>query len=239
MSPGLKKKIQLLLVAAIVISGARAAYIVYERRTEKAAEAKKQQAPPLNPDYYVTPKKLYPYDLKSAKQLTKQPVWVKEGYRYTYYPYDSVRHRSDFSHEAGQLLPIDKLEITDVVTDATPGAADQKQIMAVFEKEGKSFAFPIGSLKAGNYQIYSDEMLFIEDPHELYKHWPAEVWNSISNHEVKPGMNELQTVFSIGMGVPQRSDDASVKTVNYPNGGRPVTVTYRNGKAAEIKNGSA
>lgn len=239
MSPGLKKKIQLLLVAAIVISGARAAYIVYERRTEKAAEAKKQQAPPLNPDYYVTPKKLYPYDLKSAKQLTKQPVWVKEGYRYTYYPYDSVRHRSDFSHEAGQLLPIDKLEIKDVVTDATPGAADQKQIMAVFEKEGKSFAFPIGSLKAGNYQIYSDEMLFIEDPHELYKHWPAEVWNSISNHEVKPGMNELQTVFSIGMGVPQRSDDASVKTVNYPNGGRPVTVTYRNGKAAEIKNGSA
>ena len=30
--------------------------------------------------------------------------------------------------------------------------------MAVFEKDGKSFAFPIGSTKAGEFQIYSDEM---------------------------------------------------------------------------------
>ena len=239
MSPELKKKVQLVLVAAIVISGARAAYIIYQRRTEKAAEAKKQEAPPLNPDYYVSPKKLYPYDLKSARQLTQQPVWVKEGYRYTYYPYNPATHRADFGHEAGQLLPIEKLEVKDVVTDVTPGAADQKQVMAVFEKEGKSYAFPIGSLKSGNYQIYSDEMLFIQDPHELYNHWPADVWSAISNHEVKPGMNELQTAFSIGMGVPEASDDASVKTVKYPNGGKPVSVTYRNGKAAEIKSGSA
>src|SRR5581483_10893781 len=204
-------------------------------RSEKAIEAKKKQAPPLNPDYYVSPKKLYPYDLKSAKQLTKQPVWVKEGYRYTYYPYDSARHHAEFGHEAGQLLPIEKLEIKDVVTDVTPGVPDQKQLLAVFQREGKSFALPIGSLRDGNYQIYSDEMLFIQDPRELYKHWPGEVWNAISNHEVKPGMNELQTSFALGMGVPEASGDESVKTVKYPNGGKPVTVIYRNGKAAEIK----
>src|SRR5581483_1304906 len=146
MSPELKKKIQLVLIAALVLAGARAAYILLERRSEKAIEAKKKQAPPLNPDYYVSPKKLYPYDLKSAKQLTKQPVWVKEGYRYTYYPYDSARHHAEFGHEAGQLLPIEKLEIKDVVTDVTPGVPDQKQLLAVFQREGKSFALPIGSL---------------------------------------------------------------------------------------------
>ena len=233
MSPELKKKIQLALVAAIILAGARTAYILYQRHVEKTRRTS-IHAPPLNPDYYVTLKKLYPYDLKSARQLTQQPVWVKEGYRYTYYPYDIRSHRTDFTHEAGQLLPIEKLQIRDVLTDVTPGSPDQRQIMAVFEKDGKNYAFPIGSVKGGNFQIYSDEMLYIEDPRELYKHWPADVWDAIYRHEVKPGMNEIQADFAVGMGIPQRSDDPMVKTVNYPNGGKPLRVTYRDGKAAEI-----
>jgi hypothetical protein len=238
MTPELKKRIQIVLLAAIVLAAGRAAYILYQRQAAKAEQAKRQ-APPLNPDYYVMPKKLHAYDLKSAKELTQQPVWVKEGYRYTYYPYDRAKHSSDFSHEAGLLLPIERLEIKDVVTDVSPGSRDQRQVVAVFEKEEKSYAFPIGSVKGGNYQIYSDEMLYIQDPHELYKHWPAEVWQSIEKHEVKAGMNEIQADFAIGMGVPQRSDDPSVKTVQYPNGGNPLTITYRNGKAAEIKAGTS
>jgi len=237
MTPELKQKIQIVLVVAIALAAIRGGYILYERHAERI-EPTKSQPPPLNPDYYVIPKKLHPYDLKSARQLTQQPVWVKEGYRYSYYPYELARHRSDFSHEAGRLLPIEKLQITDVLTDVSPGSPDQRQVMAVFEKDGKAYAFPIGSVKGGNYQIYSDEMLYIQDPHELYKHWPAEVWEAIGKHEVKPGMNEIQTDFAIGMGIPQRSDDPTVKTVNYPNGGKPLSITYRNGKAAEIKPGS-
>ena len=238
MTPELKKRIQILLLAAIALAAIRAVYIFYQRRGQRAEDAK-TQAPPPNPDYYVMPKKLHAYDLKSAKELTQQPVWVKEGYRYTYYQYDRAKHHSDFSHEAGLLLPIERLEIKDVVTDASPGSHDQRQVMAVFEKEGKSYAFPIGSVKDSNYQIYSDEMLFIQDPRELYKHWPADVWQSIEKHEVTPGMNEIQADFAIGMGVPQRSDDPFVKTVQYPNGGNPLTITYRNGKATEIKSGAS
>jgi hypothetical protein len=237
-TPERRKRIQIILLAAIVLAAGRSAYILYRRHAERAEEAK-SQARPLNADYYVMPKKLHAYDLKSANELTQQPVWVKEGYRYTYYAFDRRKHRSDFSHETGLLLPIERLEIKDVVTDISPGSHDQRQVMAVFEKDGKSYAFPIGSVKDGNYQIYSDEMLFIQDPHELYKHWPADVWQSIEKHEVKAGMNEIQTDFAIGMGIPQRSDDPSVKTVQYPNGGNPLTITYRNGKAAEIKAGSS
>jgi len=235
MTAGTKQTIQLVLVLAILIAAVRTAYIFYERRADQIEQAKKE-APPLNPDYYVIPKKLYPYDLTSARQLTQQPVWVKEGYRYTYYPYE--HHRTDFAHENGQLLPIEKLQIKDVVTDVTPGARDQRQVMAVFDKDGKSCAFPIGLVKDGNYQIYSDEMLYIQDPHELYKHWPADVWQAIDQHQVKPGMNELQADFAIGMGIPARSSDPEVKTVNYPNGGKPLSITYRDGKAAEIRQGS-
>jgi len=234
MSPELKQRIQLVLAIAIGVAGVRAAYILYERHTLNKEANIKINAPPLNPDYYVIPKKLYPYDLKSAKQLTQQPVWVKEGYRYTYYPYNN--HHTDFAHEAGQLLPIEKLDIKDVVTDVTPGATDQKQVMAIFEKDGKTYAFPIGSLKGGTYQIYSDEMLYIQDPHELYKHWSTEVWQAIDQHQVKPGMNELQADFAIGMGIPEPGT-AEVKTVKYPNGGHPVSITYRGGKAAEITQG--
>jgi hypothetical protein len=231
MSPELKQRIQVALGAAILIAGARTAYILYERH--EAAQPVTTREMPLNPDYYVVPKKLHPYDLESAKELTKQAVWVKEGYRYTYYPY--AHGHVDFKQEAGLLLPIEKLQIADVVTDPTPGAPGQRQVMAVFEKDGKAYAFPIGSVKGGDYQIYSDEMLFIQDPHDLYKHWTAETWTAIEQHQVKPGMNELQADFAIGMGIPERSGDPQVKTVNYPNGGHPVSVTYRDGKAAEIR----
>src|SRR5438094_400369 len=135
----LKQRIQIVLLAAIVLAAGRAAYILYQRQAEKAEQAKRQ-APPLNPDYYVMPKKLHAYDLKSAKELTQQPVWAKEGYRYTYYPYDRAKHRSDFSHEAGLLLPIERLEIKDVVTDVSPGSRDQRQVVAVFEEEGEHHA---------------------------------------------------------------------------------------------------
>jgi hypothetical protein len=172
LSPEAKQRIQIVLALAIVMAGVRAAYMLYERQHDRFEQAAKTANARLQADYYVVPKKLYPYDLKSARQLTKQPVWVKEGYRYTYYPFDSRTQRTDFSHESGTLGPIEKLQIKDVVADRTPGAPDQHQLMAVFEKEGRAYAVPIGSEKGGNYQIYSDEMFYVQDPHDLYKHWP-------------------------------------------------------------------
>jgi hypothetical protein len=235
-SPELKQRIQLVLIVALLVSGTRLAFVLYQRH-ESAMERAKKSAPPLNPDYYVTPKKLYPYDLKSARQLTEQPVWVKVGYGYTYFPDDSARHHVDFSKEAGKLLPLEKLQIKDVISEVAPQSPGERQVMAVFEKDGKAYAFSIGSIKEGNYKFYSDDMLFIQDPHELYKHWPAEVWEAIDKHQVKPGMSELQTDFSIGLGIPENTGQPGNRTVNYPNGGNTLSVTYRDDKAAEIKPG--
>jgi hypothetical protein len=240
MSEEAKKRIQIALALAVVVAGVRAGYILYERHEDYVAAQKQlaaKNAGYSNADYYVTPKKLYPYDLKSAKQLTQQPVWVKEGYRYTYYPYDAARKRSDFGHEAGLLLPIERLEINDVVADIPAGAGNRRQVMAVFKKDGKSCAVPIGFEDDGQYKIYSDEMFYVEDPHALYKHWPADVWQAIEQHEVKPGMDELQADFAVGMGVPD-AGSSDEKTVRYPNGGKALVVTYQGGKATEVKAGS-
>src|ERR1700687_2703246 len=147
LSPEAKQRIQIALTLAIVVAAARAGYILYQRHEENLAIEKQKQARDAgysNPDYYVSPKKLYPYDLKSAKQLTQQPVWVKEGYRYTYYRYDPATKQVDFAHDAGLLLPIQKLEIKDVVTAKPAGAGERMQVMAVFQKESKMFAVPIG-----------------------------------------------------------------------------------------------
>src|SRR5260370_12236526 len=117
-----QKKLQVLLLGDIVLAGGRAAYIVYERHEAMKEDAKPRQETALKADYYVTPKKLHPYDLKSARQLTQQPVWAKVGYSLTYYPYDVARHKTDFGHEAGTLLPLQKLAMLDVVTDVVPQA---------------------------------------------------------------------------------------------------------------------
>ena len=231
----MKQKIQIVLVLSMIVAGVRLAYILYQRHEDRVQDAKKTSpASPVNPDYLVFPKKLRPYDLQSAQALTSQPVWVKAGYSITYFPYSG---HTDFAHEAGLLLPIERLEIKRVVLDAFPKDPGEKQLMAVFSRGGNNYAFPIGVDKGGTFQIYSDDMLFIEDPHELYKHWPKDVWQSIDQHEVKPGMNEIQVTFALGIGTSVGSGDGVDKTLHYANGGKPFSVTYRDGKVAEIKTG--
>lgn len=236
--PELRKKLQIAFSFAIVLVGARAAYIVYGRYEERKRAEQPKQERALKADYYVTPKKLHPYDLKSARELASQSVWVKVGYYHTFYPYDVARRKADFGHSAGTLLPLQKLSIQDVVTDAAPQAPGMKQVLARFQLDGKNYAVPIGSEQGGEFKIYSDDIFFIEDPHELYRHWPADVWKAIDNHEVLPGMSELQASFAIGGGTVEEPGAYGSRTLHYANGTKPLTVTYRDDKAVEIKAGS-
>lgn len=228
------KLIQVVLVVAIAAAGLRFYFAMRERHDAFVAPPPTTEGA-LDPDYYVTPKKLHPQDLKDAKDLTKQPAWIREGYRFTYYPY---AEHTDFGRPVGTLGPIEKLDIVDVVVNRAPESGNQRQMMAVFKKDGKLYAFPIGMEEGGNFTIYSDDILFIQDPHQLYKHWSADVWKAIDNHEMKPGMNELQASFAIGMGAPEGSGLSDPRIVDYPNGGHPLRVTYHNGKATEIAPGS-
>ena len=234
----LRKKLQILLGVAIVLVGARTAYIVYQRYEERKRAEQPKPEHALKADYYVTPKKLHPYDVKSGRALTRQPVWVKVGYYHAYYPYDVARRRAMFGREAGTLPPLQKLSIQDVVTDAAPQAPGIKQVLARFALDGKNYAVPIGSEQGGDFKIYSDDIFFIEDPHELYKHWPADVWKAIDNHEVQPGMSELQATCAIGAGSLDGASTSFSRTQHYANGGKPLTITYRDDKAVEIKAGT-
>lgn len=237
-STAMKQKIQIILIIGFVAAGIRLAWIFYERH-QAAVQPAKKEAPPLNADYYVTPRKLYFYDLKTARQqLPQQPVWVKVGYAYPYYPYNASLRRADLSHESGKLLPLQKLEFKDVIAQPAPGKPGERQILAVFQQDGKSYAAPIGNDKGNNYyQFFVNDMLFIQDPHELYKHWPAEVWQAIDQHQVRQGMSELQADFGLGLGVLEPGSDDIDRTLDYPNGGNPLTVSFHHDKAIVIKPG--
>jgi hypothetical protein len=232
----MRQKIQIALALVMALAAIRLAWILHQRHQD-SLQPNKHQAAPLNPDYYVVPRKLYPYDLKSAKQLTQQPVWVKVGYAYPYYPFNTSTRQADLKHETGRLLPLHKLAIKDVVLAASSDARGRRQVLATFEEGGKSYAAPIGSENGGDYKFYSDDMLFIQDPHELYKHWPADVWQQIDQHKVKEDMSELQTDFALGIGLLEPGNDAIDRTLNYPNGGNPLKVSFHYDKAIQIAPG--
>jgi len=105
-------------------------------------------------------------------------------------------------------------------------------------ERGKSFAVRLGFESDGQYKIYSDEMFYVEESADLYKHWPADVWQAIEQHEVKRGMDELQADFAVGMACRMRARRRTIRRCGYPNGGKALVVIYQGGKATEIKPGT-
>ena len=242
MQAEVKRRIQTILIVAMLVAAARTGWIFYERNREadQAIEQEKERQrkkDTLDADYYVTPRKLYAYDLAGAQQLAKAPVWVRTGYGTFYYPFDPSTKHADFGHDAGLLGPLEKLQITSVVYDHAPKAPGQKQIMAVFSKDGKHYAFSIGAQQGSDFTLYANDMFFLDDPHGMYKHWSPEVWDAIAKHEVHAGMNELQADCAVGLGLLEGSGTGEERTLRYANGGTPLTVTFRKGKAVEIKKG--
>src|SRR3954469_1617805 len=229
-----KKVIQLALLLAFIAAAVRL-YLVYSERHDesqmKVTTGRPEVDTGLSADAYVVPKRLHAYDLQSAKALIGKPAWVKEGYRYTVYPV--AGGHADFNQDGTTLGPIERIEIKDVRLQSSPSGQGQ-QVLAVFDRQGKPYALPIGTAHGKDFQIYADEALFIEDPHQLYKHWPAEVWQAIEQHQVKQGMSELQANFAVGMGIPESGASELEKTVHYANGGKPLTVVFHAGKAVEV-----
>src|SRR5258708_30486174 len=171
MTPEAKQRIQIALLLALVVAGVRAGYILYERHEEFVAAQKQEQAKKAgysNTDYYVTPKKLHPYDLKSAMQLTQQPVWVKEGYRYTYYRHVPVVKSVDFAHEAGLLGALERLEIKDVMAVAPPGGREGG--VGAVGKDWQSLGVAGGFVGVGQERVYFLGMVFVGGTPALDQH---------------------------------------------------------------------
>jgi hypothetical protein len=241
-----KKRIQITVIVFLVIAAVRVGFMLYERR-DTGTPAKKEPTYSSNQDDYVITHKIVPYNLESAKkEMVGKPAWVKSGNQVPYFPYDPATHSVNFKRQAGLLPPIAKLQIVDVVLQRQPVALKpgevavvRKQIMAVFEKAGTPgrYAASIGTNTGDDYTFNVNDVFFFDDPHELYKHWPADMWKAIDQHEAKEGMSELQASFALGAVGSSDSDKYGDRTIEFDNAGKPVTVTFEKNKAVKVTPG--
>ena len=243
------RKIQIIFVVFLVLVGIRL-FFIYRERHEPVATPTVAPTSAMNADDYVVPAQTHAYDLKSTKEaLDGKTVWVKSGNQLYYYPV--AGGRVDFNHPAGLLPPIDKLEITSVIQATAPNTKGEEiapgvriheeQVMAVFhrdqdDKDRKIYAAPIGASRGGDYRLYINDSFYLDDPRQLYKHWSADVWKAIDQHQAKTGMNELQVSFALGVGVAEGSSgDYGNRTLTYDNGGHPVKVTFEHNRATLLQ----
>src|SRR5262249_46849764 len=157
---------------------------------DTSTPAKKEATYSTNQDDYVKINKIFPYSVESAKkELVGKAVWVKSGNQVPYYRYDAASHSVNFKQQAGLLPPLAKLQVKDVVLARKPAAALKpgevavvhKEIMAAFDmaEEKGQYAASIGTNTGDDYTFTVNDLLFFDDPHEIYKHWPPEIWSAI------------------------------------------------------------
>jgi hypothetical protein len=238
-----RKRVLIISIVLLSLAAARTAYIFYERSQPGPAPPK----PPtiaLTDDDYVTPHRIVPFDLKSAqKELVGKTVWVRNGNAIPYYRYRPASRSVDFTAKAGLLPPLDKLSIKDVVlqkppVSLAPGQVSvvRHQVMAVFEETNRPgmFAVPIGTAVGDDFTFNVNDVFYYEDPHDLYKHWPADVWNAIDRHQAQKGMNELQVSFALGNLVGASSGDYGNRSAQYRSNGGLVNVTFEKNRATGI-----
>lgn len=195
----------------------------------------------LSDEQMVQPRKLFIDDLKSAKDLIGKPVWVQAGYEMDYYRY--AEHRVDFAHKVGVLPSVQRLDIKDIVLEKVPANVATRiprgtaQAFAVFTMLGdaKEYATAIGTTQGSDSTWYCDNVLYYDDPHQMYNFWPASLWQAIDAHQPKPGMTELETAMALGVMQQSNSSDYGNRTVDYNAGPKRWAVTFENDKATTIQ----
>ncbi len=243
MDADLKKRLGITALLFVVLAGGETGYLMYKRR-DTGPVKKVEPTYSSNQDDYVTTRKIVPYDLASAKkEMVGKPAWVKNGNLTPYYRYDPATHSANLGRQAGLLPPIAKLQIEDVVVQKRPVslkpgqvAVVQKEVLAVFEKAGDQgrYATSIGSNTGDDYTFTANDVLLFDDPHELYKHWPPEMWSAIDHHQAKEGMSELQASFALGANANSDGDKPGDRSIEYENDGKKTKVTFEKNKAVTV-----
>jgi hypothetical protein len=226
-----------LTVAAIYM------FIVWHKRQNPGVV---QQAPEQKQtmDDVAVVRMEFPQHFDDVKDLEGKSVWMKNGYTMPYFPYEGGK--VDFKKKVGVIPPLQKLDIKKAIKAAVPESVDdgishgQHQVLVVFTMPGneKEFATPVGAIDGNEEQYFDDLLFYYDDPHTIYTNWSKDVWTAIEAHQAKPGMNELQTRLALGMKI--QTDDPKTegnRTVTYDADGKKWTVTFRNDKATDIKQG--
>jgi hypothetical protein len=237
-------KIVLIPTAIVLVIASIYLFSVWKKRQNPGVINQGQQQQ-LTADDVAVVRMEFPQHFEDVKDLEGKNVWMKNGYTMPYFAY--AGGKADFKKRAGVIPPLQKLTVKKAIKAVVPADIDdgishgQHQAMIVFTLPGdhkQEYATPVGAIDGSEEQYYDDLLFFYDDPHTIYTHWPKDVWAAIEAHQVKPGMNELQTRFALGQKIqtdtPQTEGN---RTVTYDADGKKWTVTFQNDKATNIKQG--
>jgi len=228
------KKVAIGVTAAVLLAAGIRVGLIYRERNTPASEPS-DATRKTDADNLVFLKKERPSSLADAKQLGGRTVWVAAGGQLDYYPY--AAHKADYARSAGTLLGAEPMAIKDAFEQVPPQSArsripsGDKQVLLAFTLPKSSdpkreYAVPVGYSQAGEYTFETDDILFYDDPHELYKYWGPQVWKTIDAHQVIQGMTERQVELSLGQVSRSLSTDYGNRLVVFANLGKPMAVTF-------------
>lgn len=240
-------KIALAVTGVMVLAVGVRIGLIYKANHEDVAVKKNPYADiKVDPDDNVFLRKERPDSLADQRAFIGKTLWVSAGGQLAYY----VDHNNhvDYAKPVGNLLGATPLLIKGVFEEKAPASgpavfripAGQRQVLLAFTMPNSSdpttlFATPVGDYDNGAYTFVNDEVFFYDDPHKLYSYWGPAIWSDIEQHKVVPGMSENQVMMSIGQVMRPDSDNEGNRTVVYDNDGHPITVTFENNKAVNIR----
>jgi len=246
MESGSKKNFIIIFSILVIAIGLRLFFLLRARSEARNESAPVETAAPANTDWdqFVKPRKTYAYDAASAKkELAGTEAWVKAGNQLSYYPYDPRTRQANLGKELGLLPPLEKIKLQDFITQRAPSklkpgevAVVRYEVLASFTRpeDKQQYAVQVGTLVADETTLFLNDTFFFEDPRELYKHWSADTWKAIEQHEVKEGMNELQASLAVGSSMSAGPGNYGDRVVEYTNNDRPVQVTFAHNKAIKV-----
>ena len=210
---------RLSLKVTLVVGAVYLAYHFYERhRIANMTIGEQPTKRSLPSDAFVFVPKSYATNLTSARErLTGKPLWIREGYRWTYQPGDVL------------FKPLERI---------VPSAFEVRggEVVLLFEEAGERRSFVIGTPQ----RVFVDEIFFVKDPRQIYDHWTDEMWAEAAQGVVATGMSEVRIGFALGVGqVVRQSPGGMTRIVDYKQcaaaGLDPVRVTYRDHVAESIE----
>jgi hypothetical protein len=235
-------------VLLLAIAGVRVGLIYKANHEAAAPPAAADTGPKLSDDEAVAFNlhKERPDSIKDERTLIGKTLWVSAGGQMDYYRYTA--HHADYAHPVGILRGAEPMVIKEVFEQVPPKTghatyripAGQRHVLLAFTMPKSAdptteYAFPVGFYDAGSYTFFTDQIVFYDDPHILYKHWGADAWAHVDKHEVVLGMTEAQAMMALGQVIVPSSDSLGNRTVTYDNNGHPIDIVFENNKAVSIK----
>jgi hypothetical protein len=239
-------------------------FSVWQHRRDPGVVPESSREPNLTPDDVAVVRMMFPTSFEDALKLQGTSVWMKNGYTMPYYAFAGGRiafakrvglipsaQRLDIkkaikatppaqvddgiSHGSRQVFAVFALpENTSGAPRPDSGTWDSKVLNPSISSPSQ-YATAIGVIDGSQGSYFSDVLFYYDDPHTIYDNWPKDVWAAIDEHQVKPGMSELQTRMSIGQKSQTDGSSQGNRTVTYNQAGKQWTITYVGNRATTIK----